>query len=419
MNRILQLLKKQWRLLALAVASFAALGVAGWQTLAAQQVVKMMERPVQIGRQLQQSNQMQNQTWIDEQQQRNAEDKVRFDELLKSARRRQLYNLFDGPDVLREPLVEGVLPAADKVQPKIEFRRRYKVAFDAMIKRLKSGDRPTAAELDEARTRYGEKQEAQRHLVSDAWAIARLAAVDTDDEASKDRVRALWNDPEVRFSLERARSIRIYRDERAIRTHKLAGRDEPPSVDDIWQAQMSLWIQQDLVRALVELNDDAATRHRDAGRADRTWVAHLPVKHLITMGVAGVLGGPAGGGGSNTKSMLYETFTRRGNNPDFFIVPIYLRIVVETAAIPRILDVLVQTSFMTPVCLNYTAVDPSWQQIGYVYGSEPVVELELNLEAYYLHSVYEAFMPETIQAQLTQPFEAAQSTGAPARRDRR
>ncbi len=39
MNRILQLLKKQWRLLALAVASFAALGVAGWQTLAAQQVV--------------------------------------------------------------------------------------------------------------------------------------------------------------------------------------------------------------------------------------------------------------------------------------------------------------------------------------------------------------------------------------------
>lgn len=395
-KKILETLKRQWRLLAMGLAALAGLGVGLWQFLAAGEVVKKMATPIATAKELQAAtNQpMQNRVWIEEKRRETGDTNARLTRVLESVQKRQKFDSFGGAPVQRKPLVDEVLPTAAKTQPRDEFKRAYREAFTAMVDRLRATDKPTDQELKEAEEREAQRQKAEEALLSSPWAIGRVASGEKRRLGATDRVRSLWADARVRFSLERAKGISMYIDPGALRMHDLVSRDAPPEVADIWQAQMSLWIQRDIVGALADVNERAAKKHADGGHADRAWVAHLPIKRLISLSIAPFLGGP-GGGQSNWQNvgLLYPSFTKRGNNEQFFMVPLVLRLVVETEEIPSVLDALVEASFMTPVQISYDEVRPNWRQIGYVYGQKPVVALNINLEAYYSHGVFGPFMP--------------------------
>jgi len=408
-KKVLEFLKKQWRLLALVLAAVSALGVSVHQFMRTGEVATAMASPIGLGRDLQGtlSQPMQNKQWIEQKRRENSGAIEKYSKVLDDLQRRQKFNSFGGAPVERKPLVDEVLPAATKTTPRTEFRKQYQKAFAAMVDRLHASDRPSERELSEAVDREEKKKSAEQALLESPWAIGRVSTGKATQVSAGDRVRFLWADPRVRFSLERAKGLHMYLDPGAIRQHELSTREVPPEVDEIWQAQMSLWIQQDVVAALAGLNDRAARALVDAGHADRAWVAHLPVKRLMSLAIAGVLGG-AGGGGSNSASarFLYPSYTRRQNNEQFFMVPLVLKVVVEAEAIPQVLDAIVDSSFMTPVQFEYDEVKPNWRQIGYVYGQKPVVQLTINIEAYYLHSIFKAFMPPDILAALSQPVTA-------------
>jgi hypothetical protein len=200
-----------------------------------------------------------------------------------------------------------------------------------------------------------------------------------------------------------AQNVRMYVDDRAFGMHQMTDRGETPTVLDIWQAQMALWIQQDIATALYRCNEERAAELRKQGLNDRLWVAYMPVKRLELLAIKDELGGT--GGGSNDNNISWPvSFTGVVNDEKKFVVPMRLRMVVEESAIMNILGHLTSVGYCTPISLSYQAVpvDPLFDQ-GFVYGDEPVVDLTVDLEGYYSRSVLEQWIPKILKSALKTP----------------
>lgn len=422
-------IKKNWQMVACAALALAGIGVSVWQAMASSDVPKLMEPAVQLSNTLESAGKgtLYDSRWIDQKIKDMAESKRRFEATLAEAEQRQRYVAFEehlGPDgsvvrVERKPLVEGVLPAATQTTPKIEFRKRYREEFKRLEQRLHAGRLPTEAEFQRFQDQWIQLQESKQE--GDPWSILpRVAAAEPAADEPMDRFRLLWNDPFTRKSLEQAKTLWMYIDEGAINDHLMSRTEAIPSEVDIWQAQMSLWIQQDLVTALARVNEAAAAELTKAGQGDRVWVAYLPVKHLHALYIGPLLGGP-GGGGSNgpPNGWVFPSFNARENDAKIFVEPLQVSAIIEADALPRVLASLVSVSFFTPVRISYKRVPANPNQRGYVYGSRKLLDVQIDLEAYYLHSVFGKWMPADIQPVLTNPAGADLTSllsggGAPA-----
>lgn len=402
-------IKKQWRAVAFGVACAAGLGLGIWQWMAASDVVAEMQTANSVGSRLksQSAAKLYNHNSIDAKRKEVADSESRLSDSLKDAQQRQSFmsDFRTGQRVERAPLVEGVLPKSDRTQPKIEFRRRYKEEFALLFARLK-GDRPlNDAELNAEVDRAIEEERARLAQLEDAWTLKLDTSLGIDGGGETwDRARTVWNDPEARAQYRRARNLLMYIDTNAISPHPLTDKTEPPHDIEIWQAQMSLWILQDVVEALARVNDERVRQLNEAGTPERAWVAYMPIKRLAYLGIDRHLGFA---GFSNTPprdGYFYPSFTGRENTDKYFVVPVHLTLVLEADQIPVVLDSLVRISFFTPVRIKYTQVRTDWRQKPYVYGSARLVEVDIDLEGYYLHSVFGKWMPPEVSAQLTNPI---------------
>ncbi|MCK6484099.1 MAG: hypothetical protein HUU22_06665 [Phycisphaerae bacterium] len=401
--------KKQWRALAFGLACAAGLGLGIWQWMAASDVVAAMQTANSVGTRLksQATAKMYNHNWIDTKRKEVAESENRFSDSLRDAQQRQSFmtDFRTGQRVERAPLVEGVLPKADRTQPKIEFRRRYKEEFALLFTRLK-GDRPLSDnEVTAEVERAGLEEQARLAQMEDPWTLKLDTAGNVVGEGQTwDRARTVWADPEARAQYRRARNLLMYIDAGALAPHPLTDKTEPPHDVEIWQAQMSLWILQDVVEALARVNDERVRRLTDAGTPEQAWVAYMPIKRLVYLGIDRHLGFAGFSNSPPRDGYFYPSFTGRENTDKYFVVPVHLTLVVEAEQIPVVLDSLVRISFFTPVRIKYTHVRADWRQKPYVYGSARLVEVNIDLEGYYLHSVFGKWMPPEVKEQLTNPI---------------
>ncbi len=195
-------------------------------------------------------------------------------------------------------------------------------------------------------------------------------------------------------------SVHMYIDAEAFGIHPLVNDTGAPNAVDIWQAQMSLWIQQDMAAALARCNEERAAELRKQSAEDRAWVAYLPVKRLIACSIDDALGD---GGGSGLYSDFAESFTGMQNNDKRFVVPIQLKLIVEEAYVMKLLDHICRVGFYTPISVAYSAVKPDPVFETYIYGDEPVVELTLDLEGYYFRKVFDQWIPKELEMVLRTP----------------
>jgi hypothetical protein len=184
-----------------------------------------------------------------------------------------------------------------------------------------------------------------------------------------------------------------------------------PTEVEIWQAQMLLWIQEDVIDVLARMNEERIEKLKAEGRTDDCWVAYLPIKNLIALRVDSKLGK---GGGSNlpTSPKTFATsFTAINNDDKMFKVPLEIELVIEESALMDLIDRFCKEGFYTPVALNYAQVPPDPLLDNYIYGQEPVLRVTLDLEAYYFRSVFEAWIPDVIKPILKTPNAADKSKG--------
>jgi len=209
-----------------------------------------------------------------------------------------------------------------------------------------------------------------------------------------------------RAAVKKARSIRIYASaDTSFHVSPIAYSEDAPRPADMWFAQVSLWIQEDLASAIARLNDEAAQQM--AGKEIN--VASMPVKNIESIRVHGYMSGtgallsfsalsqsPTGRpGAAGPAGPVLTSFTGRKPNDQFDVVRLTLTAVVDERYLLQLIDSITRANFYQLVGLEYATVEPAERE-GYFYGDAPAVRAVLDFEGYMARKIYKALMPEDV-----------------------
>jgi hypothetical protein len=167
-----------------------------------------------------------------------------------------------------------------------------------------------------------------------------------------------------------------------------------PTNATLWEAQMKLWIQQDIVAAVNLANQDS------------TSVINAVVKRIDQMrvrpgyiGVADERQQQQRQGSDDTattgqaqqdidqplKSNFAASPTGRVSNPLYDVRQAEVILVVSSEDIPRLLNAFGKVNLMTPIITRMVSLDEYAEfAAGYYFGDEDVVELELLIESLWM-----------------------------------
>lgn len=317
-----------------------------------------------------------------------------------------------------KPLIDDAFPEPSLTAP-FRFREEYGKKQRQLLGLLGALDRPSPDEIEKEQKYLGSLEnlaETERSLgVGGARGPAGGqpgfrrtpgAYRDTRDSEGKTFAERSETDAELRVSVDRAREIYCYASPESLDNRADPRKDPRPSVDLMWYAQMSLWLQEDVIRALAQLNEDTATTLRENGV--EPWVGNLPVKHLRQIAVgdyvpqlrAGMRGASGASGGHKDlmppgdASMV---FTEQGSDTDVDVIQFGIDLVVEAAKLPIVIDAVCGAGFYTPLLVNYETIEPNLEMVGYIYGNDPVINVQLQFEGCFMRSEFAKLMPESIK----------------------
>lgn len=340
----------------------------------------------------------------------------------------------------REPLMEGAFPKPVDASTPYRFVELYKERFAALDKPLEPGTPPTPLDLQEAQSNIEDEINAAREA-ADESAVEKSPGRPGDprtppappppppapagrfitEEPAFRRggfqsegmmppgggmpsggasVEPKYN-PFIRARVEKARSIKVYVDPFALHQSPIALSSSPPTPTEMWFAQMGLWVQSDVIRAIQELNDAAAQRAAQADSSVDPNVEHVPVKRLISLRVLGYEAGrkiefPAASGALEAREPV-RSFTQSKCNEQFDVVQFTMTVVIDQREIPRLIDQIGKTNFYRCIDLDYDNVhrDSDLAQ-GYEYGTAPVVRVTLTFEGFFARELYKDLMPAEV-----------------------
>lgn len=128
----------------------------------------------------------------------------------------------------------------------------------------------------------------------------------------------------------------------------------------------------------------------------------------------GVEGGAAVGAGEAARDFKLS-ITGRTSNPLYDVRPVELRMIASMERLPAIIDALAKRNFITVLDLQLRPADPfAAATQGFIYGSEPVVEVTLLLETVWLREWTTPFMPRQVKESLKIPVASPAGAAAPA-----
>ena len=353
----------------------------------------------------------------------------------------------------REPLIAGVFPTVERDKLVYDFRDEYVRALDRLPRgELEGGDLPNQREIQDAvddveelleqkREQEAEgggaappigttpSQRRQRRTTAPPVSVAGMGAPRPSGPPGTASIsvggmgaagtgaapRAAGGDPKydpnARAAITKARGIRCYVSvDPAKSSFHISPIWDPaakPTPDQMWYAQVGLWIQQDVVDAIADVNEQAAKQLPE----DEAYVENMPVKRLQSVHVLGYLtengpvafmsqsGGPSGGPGG---TILKPSFTGRSSNKEYDVVRFQVVVVVDQRALLKLIDHFTKQNFYQSVGLSFqaiTAKDQDYRQ-GYLYGTAPVVRATLDFEGYMARIVYQKMFPAEVREQL-------------------
>jgi hypothetical protein len=190
--------------------------------------------------------------------------------------------------------------------------------------------------------------------------------------------------------------------------------ESTPTPDQMWFAQMSLWVQQDLCDGLAKAN------------ADKTNIIDARVKQLVAIRV------PAGSGGNNDSfyviapadgqqaggapgqsgfmpspktetQKLDPNYTKsptgRNSNAMYDVVGFSLVIDVDATQVKQVIKSLCDNKLITITNQSMYVLDMTKQRsAGYIYGNGTMVRLVLEGEALYMRPWTVPLMPPAVKA---------------------
>lgn len=351
----------------------------------------------------------------------------------------------------REMLVEGLFPNADRtadlpITARFAYRRKVPMILGPPVDednlvRLNAGEPPEAAAVG---LQLAEDEREFRRQYQGA------SGEDVSLTPEQERqLREEKRDRTLQMIRDRAESIHLYAEMdpdaedfpftmRQSLVNPTPGAGSPtPAL--LWEAQLELWIMQDIARAIARVN---AVDNPSAN------VATVPVKRLLNVAVVpGYVGIHTKGGLEDSSSRrtgamriadadgLYDppdhptlddpdkrlqaafhyTPTGRVSNALYDVRHAQLRAVVDVRRLPELLDALSHVNFMTVLGVGIRDVNEfEHLREGYFYGTGDAVEVTLLIESIWLRTWTEPLMPDTTKRYLgiLEPEEDPQSGNA-------
>jgi hypothetical protein len=309
------------------------------------------------------------------------------------------------------------------------------MVFDALAKEYAS-----LLEREGAGAPYPEQEIVEQLLRRRSQIVDAQFGAKAESELSAEEratLEALLSAERLGRYCEAARGISIYADAASIGTPDKARRTTKAKPLDLFLMQWNYWVAEDILTALSGLNGE-----RD--------VISAPVKRILALSSslqargaprAGGEGSSAGEGAATdgapasadgapasaegaatevgTEPATQATgqpvdpdaplpapdysasLTGRISNQAFDVMLTELQLVVETDAIPLVMDALVRRNFITVLDARIRPVDSfAAAEDGYVYGADPVSLLSLRLESVWLREWTGPFMPDDLRARL-------------------
>lgn len=185
-------------------------------------------------------------------------------------------------------------------------------------------------------------------------------------------------------------------------------RSDKPSMFQVWEGQLQLWIQQDLVEVV-----------RLANQVDNPDVSILtaPVKRIMSMSVKpGYVGVPSSGLGQESgtsssgspASAINEPLpvdfasspTGRISNPLYDVRHAEMELIVDSQQIPALLDAFNRVNFMSVIGMDMENID-EYQHLrnGYFYGEADAVQVTLDIETIWLRTWTAGDPPEEAESE--------------------
>lgn len=351
----------------------------------------------------------------------------------------------------REPLMPGVFPVVEKAATPYEFKQMYKRTMEVLYSRLDAGTLPTMVEIQEEVQNVEDlklleaEQKAEEQEDENPAALARTGMRGRAPVVPGGGGRTLGPpvmpgrmggrmggppgegyygglgmgsrgpgrsptvsvatggepkyDPQYRARVAKAKSIRCYYDENTFHVSPIAYSEEAPTPEDMWFAQVGLWIQEDVAKAIAELNRVAADQVTD----DDPCVEDVPVKRLVLVRVLGYEAPDAQGElffpfTGTPPPNRGASLTGRKSDELYDVVRFVVSVVVDQRAILQVIDHLSRVNFFQCLSADYVAVDHDLAvNEGYFYGTDPVVTATFEFEGYLAREVYKELMPPPIR----------------------
>lgn len=331
-----------------------------------------------------------------------------------------------------QPLLEGALPEGDALKRR-DFRKIYMREMEKLLASLNFGGTATSADVAAARERIAEEEAERREIgrPDDLPAALRLdgpthtrAGVITDTGVRQDAM--------ARGSIAAAQ--RTYGYAVHYRDHKPPDRvssldvrtvmrdvdaADAPDGWDVWHAQLGYWIQKDVIKAIVSLNNAAAEEAKQQGQD--AWVGIMPVKELISIRLSdgyiprdgeSIVGSKPGGYGEALPPGTPETvFTHSGQHENYEVIQFAVKLIMDERDIPRFIDGMCKESFHTLLRVAYVRVEPNRTMQGKIYGAEPTVNVIFDFETIMLGSVFRCLMPSSVCEDYEIPCPTPQECG--------
>ncbi len=330
------------------------------------------------------------------------------------------------------PMADGLFPdPVDNFKP-YEARIRYKDSFidmtgryspNALLPRLNAGMPPDAsvikAELEriDAQAALGVGGSSAAGSANPGGAPSVPGAPTSAADAKEaERVRLTKQAALMQVLKSRAEQLHIY----AVTQMGQPGfpfeygswifGSKLPSALNMWEGQLGLWLQQDIVEAIARTNQVSNPQMNvifsPVKRLDSISVANLyvgimpPGKGLNPLGAAPTL--------ASAGQLLPDNFavsaTGRVSNAIYDVHHVNLRVVVDYQHLPDFFDNLSKVNFMTVLKMNLRSLDEyEMLKAGYVLGSNDCVTADILIETLWLRDWTSRLTPKGLRNSLGVP----------------
>jgi hypothetical protein len=301
-------------------------------------------------------------------------------------------------------LFPNSLPKPDD-STRFSFAQKYQDAttnFARWQPILNSGSRPTPEEVTAALQALRDKINNERLTYGPADSNGNRTVNPSSQQDADDEYNSESPDVKPRMETDAATKYSVYLEPKsnALSFDQSINIHVPPQADKIFDAQLAIWIIDDVTRAIARCNQLYSDPETPGG-SPKADILHGAIKRIDLIGnpsaVEGGASDAAAGNGSPTPKVTTISASGRVCNALYDVVTFKVDLTVDAAKLPQIVREFEVGQFITVNNVQIIeVVDPAGSASqGYRFGSKPVIRVELDCEELLLRQWTNEVLPDT------------------------